>query len=52
MSELIRRFYDSIINDTPVPIATRDMLRIAWIMDEIFAQIAPRGRAPVAGGDA
>lgn len=44
MNELIRRFYDSILNGAPLPIPTRDILRIAWIMDEIFAQIrSPRG---------
>lgn len=43
MNELIRRFYDSILNHAPLPIATRDMLRIAWIMDEIFAQIGGGG---------
>ncbi|ACY13123.1 Gfo/Idh/MocA family protein [Haliangium ochraceum] len=45
MNELIRRFYDSILSDAPLPIATRDMLRIAWIMDEIFAQIGKPGRS-------
>jgi predicted dehydrogenase len=40
MSYLIRAFYDSILHDAPLPISTRDMLRIAWMMDEIFAQIS------------
>ncbi len=43
MNELIRRFYDSILHDAPLPIATRDMLRIAWIMDQIFEQIGTKG---------
>jgi len=46
MTELIRRFYDSIRLDTPVPIPYREILLTARIMDEIFAQIYPaRGRA-------
>lgn len=45
MSHLIQRFYDSILHDTPLPIPTRDMLRIAWIMDEIFAQIGGASRS-------
>jgi predicted dehydrogenase len=40
MSYLIRAFYDSILHDAPLPISTRDMLRLAWMMDEIFAQIS------------
>lgn len=43
MKELISRFYDSIENDAPLPIAERDILRIARIMDEIFRQISPEG---------
>lgn len=38
MNYLISAFYDSILHDAPLPISTRDMLRIAWMMDEIFAQ--------------
>jgi predicted dehydrogenase len=62
MNELIRRFYDSILTDAPLPIPTRNMLRIAWIMDEIFRQISPgsggpgatsdSARKPTAGGEA
>lgn len=55
MNELIRRFYASILDGAPLPISTRDMLRIAWIMDEIFAQISPAGaeqRKPSSGGKA
>ncbi len=39
MHNLISRFYDSILNDTPPPVSHRDILRIAWMMDEIFDQI-------------
>ncbi len=39
MNYLIRAFYDSILHDAPLPISIRDILRIAWMMDEIFAQI-------------
>lgn len=40
LRNLIRAFYRSILDDTAPPIPTRDMLRIAWIMDEIFDQVA------------
>ncbi|MCG8423261.1 MAG: Gfo/Idh/MocA family oxidoreductase [Proteobacteria bacterium] len=39
LAHLIRAFYDSILHDAALPVAPRDILRIAWIMDEIFAQI-------------
>lgn len=39
MNNLIRQFYESIIFDRPLPISTKDMLRISWIMDDIFNQI-------------
>ena len=39
MNVLIRQFYQSITENRPVPISSRNMLRIAWIMDEIFSQI-------------
>jgi predicted dehydrogenase len=39
MTELIRRFYDSIHLGRPVPIPYREILLTARIMDEIFAQI-------------
>jgi predicted dehydrogenase len=39
MTELIRRFYDSIRLSTPVPIPYREILLTARIIDEIFAQI-------------
>jgi predicted dehydrogenase len=39
MQHLIARFYDSIQTDAPLPIAHRDILRIAAVMDEIFRQV-------------
>lgn len=39
MGTLIDKFYNSILYDLPVPISTDKMLRIAWIMDQIFTQI-------------
>lgn len=39
LNRLISLYYESILNDTPVPIPYRDMLRIAAMMDEIFRQI-------------
>lgn len=39
MSQLISRFYSSILENTTEPIPPRKMLQIAWIMDEIFSQI-------------
>ncbi len=42
MNYLIHAFYESISNDGPLPISTHSMLRIAWIMDEIFSQIYPQ----------
>ncbi|RJP77254.1 MAG: gfo/Idh/MocA family oxidoreductase [Desulfobacteraceae bacterium] len=39
LNYLITRFYESILQDKPLPISTTDMLRISWIMDEIFRQI-------------
>jgi len=41
---LIRSFYESILHDTEPPIAIRDILRIAWMMDQIFAQIHGGGQ--------
>jgi hypothetical protein len=49
MTELIRRFYDSIRLSTPVPIPYREILLTARIIDEIFAQIyCAQGGAAVA----
>jgi len=49
LQALIQRFYASILKDTPPPIATRDILRIAWMMDEVFAQIGSRPEPPSSG---
>jgi predicted dehydrogenase len=38
LGELLRRFYACIRDGAPPPISTRDILRIAWMMDEIFRQ--------------
>jgi predicted dehydrogenase len=38
---LIRGFYSSITNGTPLPISTREILLTARIMDAIFAQLSP-----------
>ncbi len=39
MNELISRFYASILEDKAPPIPYRDILRLAWIMEEIFRQL-------------
>ena len=39
MHNLIARFHESIIKDTPPPISHRDIRRIGWMMDEIFRQL-------------
>jgi predicted dehydrogenase len=36
---LFRKFYSSILEGGPPPIADRDILRVSWIMEEVFAQI-------------
>jgi predicted dehydrogenase len=36
---LIRLFYGSLTENTPLPISYRDILLTAWIMDEIFCQV-------------
>jgi hypothetical protein len=41
LNRLISLYYDSIINDSEVPIPYRDILRISGMMDEIFRQISP-----------
>lgn len=48
MKLLFSLFYDSILNDTPLPISYFDMLRVSELMDEVFAQVYPK--AAVAGG--
>ncbi len=46
LGELFRRFYRSIADGSEVPISTRDMLRVARMLDEIFEQVrAPAERA-------
>jgi len=45
MKELIERFYNSIRRDGPPPIPYREIILTARIMDEIFAQIYPVGKA-------
>lgn len=44
MTELIRRFYQSIRLKTPPPIPYREIILTARIMDEVFAQIYPDGQ--------
>jgi hypothetical protein len=39
LNELIRRFYQSILDDRPPPIPHREMLRLSFMMDEVFAQL-------------
>lgn len=39
LTYLIAAFYDSIRRDTPVPIAYRDMLKVAAMTDAVFAQV-------------
>jgi predicted dehydrogenase len=41
MNRLISLFYDSILNDRPVPILYSEILRVSSLMDEIFAQVYP-----------
>ena len=45
LQRLFYMFYQSITDGAPLPISTRDMLRISRWMDEIFAQIKPGGRS-------
>jgi predicted dehydrogenase len=46
LNRLISMFYDSILDEAPLPISTRDMLRVSAWMDRIFSQIGagPRRR--------
>jgi len=48
LNRLFTMFYESIRNGSPLPIAYRDILRIALWMDRIFAQIGQG--APAAKG--
>ena len=45
MRHLMSLFFDSIVDDGPVPIAYRDILRISRMMDEIFCQVRAQGTA-------
>jgi predicted dehydrogenase len=42
MNRLFALFYASIIDQTPVPVPYRDILRISAMMEEIFRQIEPQ----------
>jgi len=45
LNRLISMFYDSILDGAPLPIPTRDILRVSSWMDRIFVGIgAERGR--------
>jgi len=46
LNRLMTMFYDSIETDGPPPISYRDILRISWMMDEIFRQVPQGGRKP------
>jgi predicted dehydrogenase len=39
LNALFRRFYANILADAPLPIAYRDILRLAWTLDEVFRQV-------------
>jgi predicted dehydrogenase len=52
LNRLIASFYDCILEDGPLPIATREMLRVSAWMERIFAQIAAGHAAPAAGAPA
>ena len=40
LGELIRRFYDSVENDAPLPIAYKDILRISRMLETIWSRLA------------
>jgi predicted dehydrogenase len=40
--ELFRQFYRAVQEGTPLPISHRDILRTSWMLDEVFAQVAPK----------
>ncbi len=46
LKHLIESFYQSIRNDTPVPIPYRELLLTATIMDAIFEQLPPGPQRP------
>ena len=39
MHDLIVRFYDSILEGKELPLSYRDILRVSWMLDEIFRQV-------------
>ena len=43
--ELFRRFYEACREGTPLPNSHRDILRTSWMLDEVFAQVAPKRSA-------
>jgi predicted dehydrogenase len=45
LNRLFRMFYESILEGGPPPIAHRDILRVSWIMDEVFTQIRSSARS-------
>jgi hypothetical protein len=40
LQEQLRRFYDACDGQAEVPIPYRDIIRVSWIMDEIWRQLA------------
>ncbi|HEY4117327.1 MAG TPA: Gfo/Idh/MocA family oxidoreductase [Byssovorax sp.] len=44
LNRLFRSFYQSIEGGAPLPISHRDMLRVAWMLDEIWKQVPQHGR--------
>ena len=46
---LFSAFYDSVANDTPVPIPYREIILTSRIMDEIFAQTSPDRDTTIGG---
>ncbi|MEF3073916.1 Gfo/Idh/MocA family oxidoreductase [Methylobacter sp. Wu1] len=46
LKTLIESFYDSIVNDKPLPLSYKEILLTTKIMDDIFAQIKDRIRSP------
>ena len=45
MHNLIAAFYDSLQNDTDVPISHAEMRRMSWLLDEIFEQLEAQRQA-------
>ena len=42
LNSLISRYYESILNDTDVPIPYDQILKVSWMMEEIFKQLNHR----------